>query len=209
MNRTIAGFHQDTEGDWVAELSCGHNQHVRHRPPFQQRAWVLSPAGRDQRLGATLSCPLCDRAELPEAIQPVRSSPEWDEHTVPPGLRRAHRLVAGTWGMIRVHKGVLRFSLRSEPAISVELRPASPAQAIPPEMDHDVEPLERVRFSIDFFAVDRRRQATAGIERPDESRVESGEQGGDPACWAPLLCPECGVMLTGGPHREGCSVGSC
>jgi hypothetical protein len=27
----IVGFHQDTEGDWVAELDCGHRQHVRHR----------------------------------------------------------------------------------------------------------------------------------------------------------------------------------
>jgi hypothetical protein len=108
--------------------------------------------------------------------------------------------------MIRVHQGILRFSLRSEPAISVELRPASPPQAIPPEMDHDVQPSERVRFSIDFFAVDRGRQESMGIERPDELRVATDEQGGDPACWAPLLCPECGVMLTGGPHREGCSV---
>jgi hypothetical protein len=32
--RPIVGFHQDEHQDWVAELSCGHNQHVRHRPPF-------------------------------------------------------------------------------------------------------------------------------------------------------------------------------
>jgi tellurite resistance-related uncharacterized protein len=208
MNRAITGFHQDTDGDWVAELACGHNQHVRHRPPFQQRSWVLSPGGRDQRLGTPLSCPLCDRAELPEAIRPVRSSPVWDEHTMPPGLRRAHRLGAGTWGMIRVHLGVLRFSMRSEPTISTELRPASPVQAIPPEMDHDVQPLERVRFSIDFFEVDRGGRGAVGIERPDEQRAATDEQGGDPACWAALLCPECGVVLTGGPHREGCSLGN-
>lgn len=28
----IVGFHQDEEGDWVASLACGHNQHVRHNP---------------------------------------------------------------------------------------------------------------------------------------------------------------------------------
>ncbi len=40
VERAITGYHLDDEGDWVAELSCGHNQHVRHRPPFRLRAWV-------------------------------------------------------------------------------------------------------------------------------------------------------------------------
>ena len=46
MLRRIAGFHQDSEGDWVAELDCLHTQHVRHRPPFQERPWILTEAGR-------------------------------------------------------------------------------------------------------------------------------------------------------------------
>jgi hypothetical protein len=32
------------------------------------------------------------------------------------------------------------------------------------------------------------------------------DEAGDPACWAGLLCPECGVVLDGAPHEEGCSV---
>jgi hypothetical protein len=67
MKQAITGFHRDDEGDWVAELSCGHNQHVRHNPPFVQRPWVISEAGRAGRLGTLLPCPPCDRAELPEA----------------------------------------------------------------------------------------------------------------------------------------------
>lgn len=35
---------------------------------------------------------------------------------------------------------------------------------------------------------------------------DGGDEGGDPACWAQLLCPECGAVLDGGPHREGCAV---
>jgi len=31
-------------------------------------------------------------------------------------------------------------------------------------------------------------------------------QGGDPACWAGLLCEECGVVLAEGPHRPTCTV---
>lgn len=57
----IRGFHQDAEGDWVAELECAHTQHVRHRPPFQERAWVLDDRARRARIGQRLECPLCDR----------------------------------------------------------------------------------------------------------------------------------------------------
>jgi hypothetical protein len=57
--RLIVGFHQDQENDWVAELECGHNQHVRHDPPWQERAWVLSSEGRFSRLGTRLICRLC------------------------------------------------------------------------------------------------------------------------------------------------------
>ena len=56
----IAGYHRDDAGDWVAELACGHGQHVRHRPPFQLRTWVLEEEGRRARLGTPLECPLCD-----------------------------------------------------------------------------------------------------------------------------------------------------
>lgn len=153
MKQAITGFHRDDEGDWVAELSCGHNQHVRHNPPFMQRPWVTSEAGRAGRLGVLLPCPLCDRAEFPEAVRLVRTSPEWDELTLPPGLRRAHQLATATWGRLVVHEGTLRFSM--DGALSVELRPGSPAQVIPPGIPHEVEPLGHVRLSIDFFTVDR------------------------------------------------------
>jgi hypothetical protein len=59
----MVGFEQDEVGDWVALLECGHRQHVRHRPPWQERAWVVTPEGRQGRLGEALECPECDRAE--------------------------------------------------------------------------------------------------------------------------------------------------
>jgi len=60
MQRRITGFHQDPEGDWVAELTCGHGQHVRHHPPWEVRPWVVTEASRRDRLGTTLNCVLCD-----------------------------------------------------------------------------------------------------------------------------------------------------
>jgi steroid delta-isomerase-like uncharacterized protein len=60
MRRQIIGFHRDEFGDWVAELACNHNQHVRHQPPFQMRPWVNDDEGRRQQLGAELECHKCD-----------------------------------------------------------------------------------------------------------------------------------------------------
>jgi hypothetical protein len=37
---TIVGYRQDEEKNWVAELSCGHSRHMRHRPPFVERWWA-------------------------------------------------------------------------------------------------------------------------------------------------------------------------
>ncbi|HKB00670.1 MAG TPA: DUF3565 domain-containing protein [Gemmataceae bacterium] len=66
MDRRIVGFHQDGEGHWVAELDCGHNQHVRHDPPWMSRPWVVTPEGRAGRLGAVLECKKCDQGAPPD-----------------------------------------------------------------------------------------------------------------------------------------------
>ena len=60
MNRRIAGFHRDDEGHWVADLDCGHGQHVRHDPPWQKREWVTTAEGRTRFVGTPLNCVRCD-----------------------------------------------------------------------------------------------------------------------------------------------------
>jgi hypothetical protein len=61
--RRITAFRQDNEGHWIAELECGHSQHMRHQPPWQVRPWVLTAAGRDQYIGVRVPCTLCERQE--------------------------------------------------------------------------------------------------------------------------------------------------
>ena len=60
MNQSIIGYHKDEEDHWVAELNCGHFQHVRHKPPFINRPWVVIQQGRESMLGEKLNCKKCD-----------------------------------------------------------------------------------------------------------------------------------------------------
>jgi tellurite resistance-related uncharacterized protein len=148
--RHITGFHRDDEGDWVAELDCLHAQHVRHRPPFQERPWVLTEVGRAERLGSELDCPLCDRAELPEGLVVERTAGPFDESTLPAGLLRAHRLPAGTWGRLRVLDGAVDFWIGADVAVEHHLG-AGQSQPIPPDVTHEVRPKGPVLLIIDFL----------------------------------------------------------
>lgn len=53
---------------------------------------------------------------------------------------------------------------------------------------------------IRIHRIDDAARPAAGAE-PDEDA-----EGGDPVCWAHLVCPECGAITTEG-HREGCGSG--
>ncbi|KPK48997.1 MAG: hypothetical protein AMS22_14405 [Thiotrichales bacterium SG8_50] len=61
MRQEITGYHQDEEGYWVADLACGHTQHLRHNPPWTNRPWVITEEGRDKHLGTELECKDCDK----------------------------------------------------------------------------------------------------------------------------------------------------
>jgi tellurite resistance-related uncharacterized protein len=148
--RTIDGFHLDEVGDWVAELSCGHGQHVRHRPPFVERPWVLTADGRAERVGSPLDCPLCDRAEPPAGLVIARTAGPFDEATVPPGLLRDHRVAERTWGRLRLLEGALRFTMATAPPVDRTVR-APDEQAIPPTVAHAVALVGPVRFVVEFL----------------------------------------------------------
>jgi tellurite resistance-related uncharacterized protein len=150
MERQILGFQPDEVGDWVARLDCGHRQHVRHRPPLWPAAWVDDAAERRRRVGTSLPCPLCDRCEIPPDLVVVRTTPTWDESSLPPALRTAHRISSGTWGRLRVSAGRLRFVAHTDPVTDV-LVDRDVVQGIPPDVEHYVEPDGPVALAIDFL----------------------------------------------------------
>ena len=68
MNQSITDYHKDKKNDWVAKLLCGHFQHVRHNPPFINRSWVTTKAGRCSMIGYELNCKKCDSGEPKDTV---------------------------------------------------------------------------------------------------------------------------------------------
>ena len=68
MKQGITGYHKDDENHWVARLSCGHFQHVRHDPPWMNRLWVTTLEGRNSMLGFELECKKCDLGQAIDVV---------------------------------------------------------------------------------------------------------------------------------------------
>jgi tellurite resistance-related uncharacterized protein len=151
MDRVIRGFHQDTQGDWVAELDCGHHQHVRHQPPFTLRPWVTTVEGRQGRLGQLLDCPPCERSELPANYAAYRRTAPFRTGSIPDALLRQHDTKPGVWALLEVTSGSLDFI---EQLAGGERRTSVTAggrAVIRPGVLHRVAPLGDVEFSVEFW----------------------------------------------------------
>jgi tellurite methyltransferase len=149
MHRPITAFKMDENGDWVAFLSCGHKQHVRHQPPFLDRPWVITEVGRSEKLGEPLNCSSCDRLEMPDDFKAYRKTAEFNQRTIPQSLRRDHSTKPGVWAKIQVIEGKLNYRINVLGA-QFELSPGAPGIVIP-EARHHVEPLGRVKFFVEFY----------------------------------------------------------
>lgn len=149
--RSILGFTADAAGDWIARLDCGHRRHIRHRPPLSEYPWIMDAAVRAARIGAPIECDRCGRGELPDDAAPYKTTAEFDETTLPAGLRRDHTTRAGVWARAEVLAGQLRFVM---PALAEDRVIAAGDHAIiPPELPHHVEPLGPVRLRVVFLRV--------------------------------------------------------
>lgn len=80
---------------------------------------------------------------------PYKTTPVFDETTLPAALRREHRTKAGVWGVIRVLEGELRLFLDDGNDAGTILTPDRPG-VVQPQQPHHVEPLGRMRMRVEF-----------------------------------------------------------
>jgi tellurite methyltransferase len=154
MNRPIVALHQDADSHWVAELSCGHQRHVRHDPPLSERPWVLTPEGRQSHIGSELDCVRCDRREIPSGYEPYRRTSLFDERSVPGALLDHHSTKRGVWARIHVTGGSLDYHLHAPFDSRERLTPLAPGVVLP-EVEHHLELSGPVSFFVEFWRAAR------------------------------------------------------
>ena len=145
--RSITGFHQDDDGDWVADLVCGHGQHLRHKPPFEERIAVTTESGRQSLIGSELDCLLCNMPVLPEGLSAYKETKAFDAKSVPKGLLHDHTTKAGTWGRIVVAEGRLLYTIDKESWVLQR----GVVGIVEPMVPHRVAPLGPVLFHVEFL----------------------------------------------------------
>ncbi len=152
MVRNIESWRRESAQAVIVRLGCGHQRHVRHRPPLDMHPWVPDDAGCAARVGEPIECVACARRQLPQEAATYRRTPDFDETTVPAGLRADHRTRGGTWARVQVGSGELAIAF--DPPLSVQVvgRPGEPV-IIPPQLLHRVLLRGPVRFAVEFLRV--------------------------------------------------------
>lgn len=80
---------------------------------------------------------------------PYKTTPVFDESTLPAGLRRVHSTKEGVWGLVRLLEGRLRLSF-PDSGRELVLTPGTPGLLEPCE-PHFVEPLSPFRMQVEFY----------------------------------------------------------
>lgn len=81
--------------------------------------------------------------------RPYRSTPVFDQDTLPAALRARHDTKAGVWGVIRVLEGALTLTYLDPPS-EVTLMPGRPGLILP-QQPHYVTPVGAMTMQIDFW----------------------------------------------------------
>lgn len=80
---------------------------------------------------------------------PYRSTPVFDESSLPKGLQKAHSTKKGTWGLLELISGNLVYVIENSQA-RIEMSTGD-LQIIEPEVLHHVELLGPVKMQIYFY----------------------------------------------------------
>lgn len=84
-----------------------------------------------------------------KTVQPYRSTPVFDQDTLPLALRARHDTKAGVWGVIRVIEGQLELTYLDPPSTTI-LTPDKPG-LVQPQQPHFVTPIGAVKMQVDFY----------------------------------------------------------
>jgi len=80
---------------------------------------------------------------------PYKVTPEFDEDTLPAGLRKEHRTKAGVWGVIRILEGRLKYTVLDP--VSESILDPDHSGLVLPDRPHLVEPLGPMRMQVEFY----------------------------------------------------------
>ena len=86
---------------------------------------------------------------MPKGAREVSRTKIFTEETIPDSLRKNHCLNKGTWGLLNVKSGALKYFLQ-EVGIAIEVKQGQSA-IIQPEALHHIIPDRRVTFDISFY----------------------------------------------------------
>ncbi|HEY9547441.1 MAG TPA: DUF1971 domain-containing protein [Solimonas sp.] len=86
---------------------------------------------------------------LPADVVPYKRTPDFTEQTVPPALLREHRTKEAVWGRIVVLEGRLQYTI-NEPECEVHVLDTEHFGVVEPTVRHEVKPLGKVRFYVEF-----------------------------------------------------------
>lgn len=89
------------------------------------------------------------QANEPSPPLPYRSTPIFDQDTLPAALRGRHSTKAGVWGLIRVIEGQVRLTYM-EPPSEIMLDPGN-AGLVQPQQPHFVTPMGAMKMQVDFY----------------------------------------------------------
>lgn len=88
--------------------------------------------------------------QLPAGLELTRTTPTFDNGSVPQGLLAAHRVADGVWGRLIVHTGSVAFVFEDQPDTPIIVA-AGGHIAIPPARPHHLELDEPATFAVEFY----------------------------------------------------------
>ncbi len=86
---------------------------------------------------------------LPDGVELVRTTPTFDESSVPIGLLAAHHVAEGVWGRVVVASGSVGFMFDDQPELIRSVQ-VGEVQVIPPGRSHRLVVEGPVTLAVEF-----------------------------------------------------------